>query len=173
MNLWHGKLSDMSGTIIKKRVIAHNLASDLERGRKFPCSFTDIYLSNVFSYQQSYKLVQPFKTFNYFSSIESRRCVIRVLLYPRSFETKCSYCNGKFKDILKHFVYDCSFLLQHRDKMNNKLKMYNFPQSTINNIKRFVAVSLENKLWANCFAEFLTNIKFHKSSEEDHATNNN
>ena len=44
MNLWHGKLSDVSGKIISKKVVAYHLASDLEKGRKFPCSFTDIQL---------------------------------------------------------------------------------------------------------------------------------
>ena len=35
MDLWHGKLSDVSGTIISDKILARNLASDLERGRKF------------------------------------------------------------------------------------------------------------------------------------------
>ena len=115
--------------------LTHNLASDLERGRKFPCSFTDIYLSNVFSYQEFYHLVKPFRTFNFFPSIEIRRCIIRVLLYPRTFETSCPHCHGKFEDILKHFLFNCSFISLQRKVMNDKLRLYNFPGDTIYNIK--------------------------------------
>ena len=168
MDLWHGKLSDVSGKIISDKILAYNLASDLERGRKFPCSFTDIYLSNIFSYQESYHLVKPFRTFNFFSSIDIRRCIIRVLLYPRTFETSCSHCHGKFKDILTHFVFNCSFILLQRKIMNNKLRMYNFPCCTISNIKDFIAKTFENKLWVKCFAEFLTEIKFYKKTEDAH-----
>ena len=167
MDLWHGNLSD--GRIIANKVRVYNLASDLEFGRKFPCCFTDIYLSNVFSYQESYHLVKPFKTFNFFPSIDIRRCIIKVLLYPRTFETNCCYCNGKFKDILKHFVFDCPSISLQRKRMTDKLKMYNYPQST-HNIKKFVAVTLENKLWVTCLAEFLTEIKFYRKCEDNRAS---
>ena len=166
MDLWHGKLSDVSGTIISNKVLAYNLASDLERGRNFPCSFTDIYLSNIFSYQESYHLVKPFRTFNFFSSIDIRRCIIRVLLYPGTFETNCSHCHGQFKDILTHFVFNCSFIHFQRKIMNDKLRLYNFPCCTISNIKDFIAKTFEHKLWVKCLAEFLTEIKFYKKTED-------
>ena len=169
MDLWHGKLSDVTGRTITDKVRMYNLASDLESGRKFPCCFTDIYLSNVFSYQKSYHLVKPFKTFNFFPSIDIRRCIIRVLLYPRTFETSCCYCHGKFKDILKHYVFDGRNILLQRKRMNDKLRMYNFPQGTAHNIKKLVATTLENKLWVTCLAEFLIEIKFHRKFE-DHNT---
>ena len=51
--------------------------------------------------------------------------------------------------------------------MNNKLLVYNFPYSNIDNIKQFIAKMLENKLWANCLAEFLIEIKFYKKTEDD------
>ena len=139
MDLWHGKLSDVTGKIISDKILAYNLASDLERGREFPCSFSDIYLSNVFSYQEFYHLVKPFRTFNFFPSIDIRRCIIRVLLYPRTFETSCPHCHGKFEDILKHFLFNCSFISLQRKVMNDKLRLYNFPGDTIYNIKSLIA----------------------------------
>ena len=167
MDLWHGKLSDLSGKIISDKILAYNLASDLEKGRKFPCSFTDIYLSNVFSYQESYHLVKPFKTFNFFPSIDIRRCIIKVLLYPRTFETNCPHCDGGFKDILKHFLLDCTFISLQRKAMNDKLRLYNFPgKMMIYNIKSFIAKTLENRLWVKCVAEFLIEIKFYKKTED-------
>ena len=170
MDLWHGKLSDVSGKIISDKIIAYNLASDLEKGRKFLCCFTDIYLSNVFSYQKSYHLVKPFRTFNFFPSIDVRRCIIRVLLYPRTFETSCSYCHGKFKDILKHFLFDCSIISLHREILNNKLRMYNFPRCMFSNIKQFIANTFEYKLWVKCLPEFLREIKLKKKTEDAHIT---
>ena len=85
MELWHGNLENMSGMSITRKVLTHSLASDLKKGRIFPCLFSDIYLSNVFSYQKSYQLVHPFQTFDFFTGIDVRRCIIRLLLYPGSF----------------------------------------------------------------------------------------
>ena len=48
--------------------------------------------------------------------------------------------------------------------MNNKLRMYNFPFCGIKNIKDFIAKTLENKLWVNSFAKFLTEIKFYRKT---------
>ena len=36
-------MSEMSGKNISNKVVASNLASDLERGRQFPCSLTEIF----------------------------------------------------------------------------------------------------------------------------------
>ena len=47
--------------------------------------------------------------------------------------------------------------------------MYNYPQST-HNIKKFVAMTLENKLWVTCLAEFLTEIKFYRKYEDNRAS---
>ena len=43
--------------------------------------------------------------------------------------------------------------------MYNKLRMYNFPSGTIDNVKRFISKTLETKVWVNCLAAFLTKIK--------------
>ena len=52
--------------------------------------------------------------------------------------------------------------------MNDKLRMYNFPCSTISNIKDFKAKTFEHKLWVKCLAEFLTEIKLYKKTKDDH-----
>ena len=57
-----------------------------------------------------------------------------------------------------------------RETMNNKLRMYNFPRCTFSNIKHFITKNLENKLWVKCLAEFLTEIKFYKKTEDAHIT---
>ena len=44
--------------------------------------------------------------------------------------------------------------------MYNKLRMYNFPSGTIDNVKRFISKTLETKVWDNCLAAFLTKINF-------------
>ena len=118
MELWHGNLENMSGMSITQKVLTHSLASDLKKGRIFPCLFSDIYLSNVFSYQKSYQLVHPFETFNFFTGIDVRRCIIRLLLYPRSFKSKCPYSFVKYTDIIGHFLVDCPFLVAERKKMH-------------------------------------------------------
>ena len=56
--------------------------------------------------------------------------------------------------------------------MHNKLRMYNFPSGTINNIKRFISKTLENKVWVKCLAEFLTEIKFYQKTEDAHVAEN-
>ena len=54
--------------------------------------------------------------------------------------------------------------------MNDKLRLYNYPQSTTQNIKNFVAMTLGNKLWVTCLAEFLTEIKFYRKFEDNLAS---
>ena len=48
--------------------------------------------------------------------------------------------------------------------------MYNFPRCTFSNIKHFIAKTFENKLWVKCLAEFLTEIKFYKKTEDAYIT---
>ena len=50
--------------------------------------------------------------------------------------------------------------------MHDKLGLYNFPGDSIYNTKRFIAKALESKLWVKCLAEFLTEIKFYKKTED-------
>ena len=44
--------------------------------------------------------------------------------------------------------------------------MYNFPCCTISNTKDFIAKAFEHKLWIKCIAEFLTDVKFYKKTED-------
>ena len=170
MELWHGNLENMSGMSINRKVLTHSLASDIKKGRIFPCLFSDIYLSNVFSYQKSYQLVHPFQTFDFFTGIDVRRCIIRLLLYPRSFKSNCPYCFVKYKDIFGHFLVDCPFIVAERENMYLKLQFYNFHKEINHDIKSFVVKCLRNKLWVRCLAEFLTDIKFYQKTEDDLST---
>ena len=163
MELWHGNLSNLSGMSIARKVLTYSLASDLKKGRKFSCLFSDIYLSNVFLYQKSYHLVHPFKSFNFFSGIDDRRCIIRLLLYPRSFKSYCRYRHVKYKDILRNFFIDCPFIVSERGKMYLKLQMYNFHREDNNDLKSFVAKCVQNKLWPRCIADFLTDLSFFRN----------
>ena len=52
--------------------------------------------------------------------------------------------------------------------MNDKLRMYNFSCCTISNTKDFIAKTFEHKLRVKCLAEFLTEIKFYKKTEDVH-----
>ena len=44
--------------------------------------------------------------------------------------------------------------------------MYNFPCCTISNTIDFIAKAFEHKLWIKCIAEFLTDVKFYKKTED-------
>ena len=61
MHLWHGKAASLNPlSEIKKVIISRNLQKDLEVGRSKSGSFVSLFLTNVFSYQKNYHLVEPF-----------------------------------------------------------------------------------------------------------------
>ena len=61
IDIWHGKHKGIANPklYIKDKILKFSLKNDKEIGRKRSCAFRDIYLSNVFSYQKSYHLVDP------------------------------------------------------------------------------------------------------------------
>ena len=78
IDFWHGKLKGLTNpaSFIKKKIIAFSLKKDLDIARKRPCAFTDIFLSNIFSYQKSYHLVEPYIIQDFFSSAAAR-CLVQ------------------------------------------------------------------------------------------------
>ena len=118
-------------TFIKKKVEKYNLSHELEIARNKSYAFADVYLQNRFLYQENFHLIEPFKTFNFFSSTRARSLMIKVLLYPLTFKVDCDLCNEGFINMFEHHVYDCSYLENQRHTMRNKLILYNFPNNII------------------------------------------
>ena len=75
IDFWHGKLKGLTNptSFIKDKILSFSLKDDLSIGRKRSCAFTDIYLSNIFSYKKSYYLVEPFLEKYFFTSASASR----------------------------------------------------------------------------------------------------
>ena len=101
IHIWNGKLEGLtnSTSYIKNKILIFNLKNDLEVGRRRPCAFGDIYLSNIFSYQRSYHLEEPFLKKEFFQSASARCNVVKALLYPQVFTRKCKCCLQEFIDV--------------------------------------------------------------------------
>ena len=69
---------------VKSKALYFNLKKDLEVGRRRPCAFRDIYLSNIASYEKSYHLVNPFLNADFFPSA-SARCNVVIVVSSRVF----------------------------------------------------------------------------------------
>ena len=93
IDIWNGKLKGFTNpaSYIKDKISNSNLKQDLEAGRGCPCAFRDIYLSNIFSYQKPYHLVEPFSKPDFFQSASARCKVVKELLYPRTVSRKCFF----------------------------------------------------------------------------------
>ena len=157
IDFWNVKSSKYTNPklYIKNKVLNYNLRLDLEIGRKVSCKFSDIYLKNVFLYQEEYHLIKPFITFKFFSSIKARSLIIKVLLHPCVFLVDCHLCDGKFKHIFNHYLYECTNLVTKRKHLRNMLNFYSFPTEDILNKEKFLATCLEKKAWTKCLTDFL------------------
>ena len=75
IQIWHGlaagKLNPLHS--IKKTITSQNLRKDLEVGRTRKCSFANIFLSNIFAYQKTYHIVEPFCRKSGFASPDGRK----------------------------------------------------------------------------------------------------
>ena len=98
IDFWHGKLKGLTNpaSFIKDKTLAFCLKNDLSIGRKRSCAFTDI-LSNIFSYQQSYHLVEPFLEKDFFTSASARCSVTKFLLLTRALYRMCIFCSHSLK----------------------------------------------------------------------------
>ena len=166
IDFWHGKLKGLTNPAshIKKRIIAFSLKKDLEIGRKRPCAFTDIFLSNIFSYLKSYHLVEPYIRQDFFSSASARCFVTKFLLQSHAFHRKCVACTLEFKDIVSHQLFSSSKLEDQRRLLRSKLVLYNLPSQILDDKKSFYVNILGKKIWTKCFSEFLADIDSQQQS---------
>lgn len=166
MNLWHGlAISKFNRLLnpsqcIKRIIISKNLRTDLEVGRARNCSFAKIYLSNVFHYQKTYQIVEPFNQANCFTSPEGRYRYIKALLHPCSYLEECPLCRQRHKDICEHFLTSCSKTLDAKRKFLLKLTLYNYSNSTTPRKADILEHTLANRVWRKCFTDFLTETNF-------------
>ena len=156
IDFWHGKLNGLTNpsTYIKGKILTFSLKNDLKISRNRSCAFTDIYLSNIFSYQKSYHLVDPFLSHDFFVSASARCFVTKFLLQARTFHRKCIFCSLEFKDSHSHHLFLCTHLKKQRCLLRNKLVLYNFPSDNFGNKKIFYETVLSKKIWTQCFSEF-------------------
>ena len=162
IGVWNGNLgyTMRPKLFLKKAVLAYNFKKDFNVGRLKPCGFADIYLKDTFLDEKSYQLVEPLKKFNFFSSVGARSLIIKVLLYPRAFMVDCHQCDGSFKFIFKHYVYDCKNIIIPRRYLRNKLKFYNFPNTCIQEKDKFLRCCLDKEIWTRCLSDFLEEVSY-------------
>ena len=160
IDFWHGKLpiNVNPNHFIKEKVQKYHLKQELQIGRSKSCAFSDVYLQNKFLYQEDFHLIEPLKTFNFFSSSRARSLMIKVLIYPRVFKVDCDFCNESFENIFDHHVYDCTNLKNQRHKLGMMLTFYNFPHENILNKTQFLSTCLKKKSWTKCLTDFLEDV---------------
>ena len=129
INIWHGIASAKLNPLrsIKKIILLKNLRNDLEKGRKYNCIFTKIFLSNPFTYQKNYHLVKPFNKQDYSSFRKDSKILVEALLDPNSCQKECQDCGLSTEDFSTHFLTQCSKLSRSRHLLQLKLLLYNFP----------------------------------------------
>ena len=113
IRLWHGKIPCRLNLPINplkhiRRIItSQNLRKDLDIGRARTCSFTTNFLTNVFVYQKTYHILEPFNQANCFASPEGRKRFIKAFLHPCSYNEECPQCKRHHKDICEHLTVSC------------------------------------------------------------------
>ena len=163
LNFWHGispcNLNPMHS--IKRKIISHNLRTDLETGRSKACSFTSLFLINPFKYQKKYHLVDPFLQPDCFDSTNGRRRFIKALLHPCSYLQTCTYCNQQYRDKFDHFLNTCPQIFELRKELHLKLAFYNFPRDRIPPTKTdALSLALNNRILRKCLTSFLVDSDF-------------
>ena len=158
LQLWHGNAPDKVNPLhfIKRTIISKNLRTDLETGRTKACCFASIFLSNPFTYQKNYHLVEPFRQPESFASANGRKRFVKALLHPCSYFKACPYCNQQQKDMLDHFLTTCSRLSELRKELYLRLAFYNLPRDRIPlNKNDALNLTLNNRILRNCLLMFL------------------
>ena len=160
IDFWHGKLKGLTNptSFIKDKILSFSLKNDLSIGRKRSCAFSDICLTNLFSYQKTYHLVEPFLKQDFFTSASARCLVTRFLLQSQTFFRKCYFCSLELKDIISHQLFSCTKLEDKRRLLRSKFVLYNFPANKLNNKITFYMAVLSKRIWTKCLSEFLADI---------------
>ena len=166
INLWHGLAPSRYNRLlnplqcIKRIIISKNLCTDLEIGRARNCSFAKIYLSNVFLYQKTYHIVEPFNQTNCFTSPEGKYRFVKALLHPCSYAKECRLCRQLHKDTCEHFLTSCTKVADAKRKFLLKLTLYNYPNKTPLKKTDILEHTLGNRVWRKCFTDFLSEVDF-------------
>ena len=162
MHLWHGKAASLNPlSEIKKVIISRNLQKDLEVGRSKSGSFVSLFLTNVFSYQKNYHLVEPFLQPNCFDSPNGRKRFVKALLHPCSYLEECVLCREQCKDKLKHLLTTCTLASGKRKELLLQLTLYNFPRQQFPLEKdELLNSALKSIIWRKCFTKFLIDTEF-------------
>ena len=162
ITIWHGIVPEKLNPLrsIKKIIITKNLRNDLEVGRPHTCSFATIFLSNPFTYQKNYHLVEPLNKLDY-SSYPNESQIHKALLDPRSYQKNCQHCGVQAEDLLTHFLTQCSVLSKTRRLFQLKLLLYNFPNEDFPPHKNLLLkLALNNACWRKCLANFLVDCEY-------------
>ena len=146
---------------IKRVITVFNLRKDLEHARTRDCCFSKFYLLNPFTYQKEYQIVEPFRQANCFSSSDNRKHYVKALLHPCSYFENCSLCGEQTRDTCDHLLTSCPSVPDPRKKLHLKLTLYNYPTTHLPLTKSsIIELSLSNRLWRKCFAEFLKEVNY-------------
>ena len=110
---------------------------------------SEIFISpiNLYTYQKSYHLVEPFLNLDFFQSASARCKMVKVFLYPRTFSRKCLYCSLEFKDILSHHIFSCKNVEKYTRLLRSKLRLYNFPADKLREDNNFLGTVLDEMLY--------------------------
>ena len=128
ITIWHGIVPEKLNPLhsIKKIIISKNLRNDLEVGRAHTCSYASIFLSNPFTYQKKYHIVEPFNKLDY-SSYPNESQIHRALLDPCSYKKNCQHCGLQIEDLFTHFLTQCPELIGTR-RISIKVIARHFPK---------------------------------------------
>ena len=157
ISIWHGIVPEKLNPLrsIKKIIISKNLRNDLEVGRPHTCSFATIFLSNLFTYQKNYHLVEPLSKLDYSSNLNESQ-IYKALLDSCSYQKDCKHCGLQVHDLLTHFLTQCPALSEIRRLLQLKLLLYNFPNEDSPPQKNLLLkLALNNACWRKCVAKFL------------------
>ena len=158
INIWQrivqNKLNPLRS--IKKIIISADLRKDLEIGRAHSCSFSTMFLSNPFKYQENYHIVEQFNQPDYSSFPNDSEVFIKSLLDLNSYLKECKHCGQYRKDIFTHFLTQYQELERHRRVFNLKLSFYNFPKEHLPLEKNaLLKLVFQNNCWRKCLVNFL------------------
>jgi len=146
---------------MKGTITSHHLSKDLEIGRTRNCSFSLLYLKNIFSYQKDYHLIPPFRQPDCFATPIGRKHFVRAFLDPCTFLRDCKLCGLSCCDELDHLLIACSHASEFRNELHLRLALYNFPEVQLP-LKKAAhwEAAFNRRIWRKCTVKFLLDTEF-------------
>ena len=165
IDIWHGRCRRNINPLqwIKQVVIKHNLCKDLEVGRTKACSFSMLFLKNPFNYQIKYQILEPFLRVGQFCSSTTRSKFLKALLDTCPFSRSCSFCEGRFHELLHHQLFNCNRLTRERTKLFATIQPHISKRSQVTQVTdkhKLIASALTNKHILQPFTEFLKLVNY-------------